>query len=530
MFTLIRDRWGTHIEAIHQFLMTVQPNLIWHCYLNSVDRALSDRHFNSDDPPAFTQFQPGYSGLAMFVVDRANETRQIAKLTTRKKLRTEWQKYSDYVRYKIPLAARIPENGVAFDTKGTLENLEGGDNEGYGVIVSDLIAGDTWKDQKTPRTPKSFLSLCCELMADKTERFCDVSDAIEYHFGQNVRIWNDEGKSRWEETPEAKLEECAELIERLTRTGRHEGRLGIIKRLEKISSKIGEDEGFATSIVEMLKSATAYAQAFVLTEESGGICKELNNASDLDALIATLSQKLQGSPEDMGSFPPKLKKPHSFRPAFVHGDLNGNNLTWASHYNRFVMIDFENIDLGFSGFDQLKLMASMICETVPSARDEAEGASAVSEREHDSTIRLIRFVQWLLLKLLAADNIPDSLESMKKQADELEEPIVSLAVQIVATIGLQNLSLDTPETRLFWRMIVRNLFFRQFEFAFRDLDSRHLVSVDKVVDAVGDKSAGTEEVYDGDLFATAPNVFDTPVDGNVLMLFYAYVALLTTLR
>lgn len=557
---LIDENWSDNIQDIHKFLVAVPANDIWYCYLGSIARALSGRRFQVSKPPIFTQFHPGYSALAMFIVNAEFQTAQIAKLTTKDKLRLEETNYREFVRYKIPLAARIPANGIAFDTLGFTQEKKATRNFrdiGYGVVVSDLITGV--RDLNTP-TPMSFLSLCADLMNEDSNegkrQALAIAEAIEHHFTENIKIWIVEGGQDWGKQDSDKREKSkvAALIERLTGTGAKKdlyaiesSQVNIDKRLENIKNSLPEIPDLPNAILRMLNATCQYFERYVKHSSADGNDIDFGPFSSMNDLVQELKKRRPNQAGD-GEHA-DMHDPHHFKPSYVHGDMNGNNLTWAANYNRFVMIDFENIQLGFVGVDQLKLLASMICETVMTARRlrrERTGSSvidnqAVRDIEHYNMISLVKLVPWLISKVIQVGDRPkhkraETLKELSVKAKEAKASLLEVALAIIRTIEFDKLDLPTSNEQLFWRWTLRNLFYRQFEYAYRDIDTRHIdaleavrKSIDKVINST-DKAS--KENVDAITFLTetSPNVLESANNNNVIMLFYAFLTLLTTLK
>ncbi|MSR57920.1 MAG: hypothetical protein EXS05_09620 [Planctomycetaceae bacterium] len=552
---LIRANWKDgYIADIHRFLVAVPSNNIWYCYLGSVDRALADRHFEPSKPPTFTRFRPGHSALAMFVVDGMHQNSQIAKLTTKAKLLHERKLYTDYVRYKIPLAARIPENGTAFDTVGTApgnrcHSTDTNTDIGFGVIISDLIVGNS------AEAPVSFLSLCVDVINDPKKNSVSVSEiavAIKYHFMENVRIWKVEGHKEWVQKRPEETEggEVEAFIEQLTRTGANKSELATIHnrmmiddRLREVATEVVKKEELSVAAFEMLEATVSYFSNHIQRLGTGGGVSDFAELGGLAALVEVLIRLRQNRSDEENQLN-NMAVPKYFNASFVHGDLNGHNLTWAAHYNRFVMIDFENIALGFDGIDQLKLLASMICETVPAAHDPApkEKRKRVNDIENRAMVSLVRFISWLIRDVIqAGDSVrcTNTVSALVSRCQENEKTdsvasMLSIALAIIGTIEFHDLNLSTVNEQLFWRLTLRNLFYRQFEYAYRELDSKHIKALNAVTTSINSmEKPGMSEDDSVDSYAymtgACTNALGDSEDNNVIMLFYSFLALLATL-
>ncbi len=555
---LIEKEWKDNIQDIHKFLMAVPANDVWYCYLGSIARALADRRFGDSKLPTFTQYHPGYSALAMFVVGAPYQTAQIVKLTTKEKLEREQANYIEHVRHKILLAARIPANGVAFDTIGTApkkKSTRDSRDIGYGIIISDLITGVSGQIRPTPI---SFLTLCAELTnRDNRETqlsAANIAEAITHHFTENIKIWRDEGKLEWAEQSKKKPKEfgsgsVAPLIEDLTGTGakrspyttRH-NYVNIDKRLSNITDHLLEEPTLSNATFRMLIATCKYFKAYIKYPNASNTEIVFDRFRSLPELVKELQELRPNHAYESGNFI-DMVAPQYFEPSFVHGDMNGNNLTWAANYNRFVMIDFESIRLGFVGADQLKLLASMICETVIAARRsrrerEVTDEQAVRDIEHYDMVSLVRLVSLLIggvIKVEDPHKRAKTLEKLSEKAREKKASLLDVAIAIIRTIEFDKLELPTADEQLFWRWTLRNLFYRQFEYAFRDIDTRHInaletvsESIEKVMNDV--KKPARKKVDDFTfLNETSPNVLESADYNNVIMLFYSFLTLLGTI-
>lgn len=521
---LLNEKWGENAIDIHHFLTAVPPNDVWYCYLGSIGRALASRGFKPPDKvPEFKRFPTGYNALAMFVVDQEFEERQIAKLTEYRKLKKEQENYKKYVRYKIPLAARIAEKGIAFDTLG--RGKEHTEEDGFGVIISDLIAG-TSKEEEAKGTPLSFLSRCHDVIdlgpGKQTVKIVEeIVEAIRYHFEDNINVWKIEGDTDWKDKPpmERRRGEVPGYIEDWTRTGATERSENIDQRLNGITNRIAKRKNLTSATLDMLRATELYFQRVV-----DGYSLLFDSSASLRHLVKRLTNLRPFT----GPFESMVEQNH-FKASYVHGDLNGNNLTWAAHYKQFVMIDFESVKLGVVGFDQLKLFASMICETISTTRRRlGRKKNSVTDAQHHAMIGLVRLVPWLISNVIQVRDKNDRKNNLKnhlKIVSDRKEYLSEIAIEIIRTADFDGLQLKSEEEQQFWIWIVRNMFFRQFEYAYRNLDESHVGALRDVASAIeGMDTVKLDEITE------VPNIMKDIHENNVIMLFYSFLALLATLE
>lgn len=286
-----------------------------------------------------------------------------------------------------------------------------------------------------------------------------------------------------------------------------------------ITRRYTANSALAVAVLDMLKAVERYF---------GGLIPGSRRLFDSSETLAQLVRSLTGRRVPTGEFASMMEQNH-FKASYVHGDLNGNNLTWAAHYKRFVMIDFESVELGIVGLDQLKLFASMICETIPTARRRVRRgqAAGVTDPQHRAIVCLIQLVPWLIGEIIQDED----QESRRSKLDERfaavkaqDEHVSRIAIAIIRTIDLQELEMPDVSQQRFWTWTIRNLFFRQFEYAYRSLDTSHVDALDAVRRAIHENATTSEST--GNPYR---NVLKDVHENNVIMLTYAFMALLATL-
>lgn len=494
---LIEKEGGLAHKEFHDFLEAVPSNAVWACYFASIARALSSRRIRNKEQIHFTRFQPGYSAVAMFIVDVTNEMRQIIKMASKEKLEREFRNYQEHVRYKIPLAARIPTNGFAFDTVGSDgQPATLGGQEGYGLLVSDLIGGAV---HRRHAAPKSFLELCAGFIEREHDpRFspdCEAEEvvaSIEHHFNVNTRLWIEEVRH---ESTDYHNEKLSDLVERLTRTGADptapsgtRNNKNIDERFFDYTRNLQSSPQLAPAVFEVLKRTIAYFDRNIAPTQAHAL--GWAKARNLRGFVkVVLKDHRMVVPGDEGF---ELGPDLCFVPSIVHGDLNGNNLTWAIGYKKFFIIDFENVCRGFQGADQYKVLSSLICELAASgrarraadARKKDVAAQEAARRleapmrsgEHEATMSLIRLLFTWRAKI-ADPKI--SMNHIAKEVCDKHGPdnVLWFACAVLDTIDLKNVSVGYPAHINFWTVSLRNYMYRQFEYAYREMQGGHVAAL-----------------------------------------------------
>jgi len=315
----------------------------------------------------------------MATIDR--ELRQIVKLSTWSKLDGERANYREFVRYKVPFAARIPAAAYAIDSRGyeglqaakspvrlgRQRHLDPGDDS-FGALVSDLVDG---RASGVAANTFSFLDIAVdELKKDLNipvgaqgvpRRREDVLEALGDHFAIGVSLWR--------ELTEEQIEKLGKKLE-ITATAPPASILIKCFRLRQFKfdgeTRISEatqslDAGKKISVLNTLASLYQWLHERRNKEDLGHL--ELHDGIDkspqkFDGVLKQIERLLTDPPRRF------LLGSPNFDPikAIIHGDLNARNLTWAQAFKRFFIIDFEHTGYGLLGVDQFRLVMSLLSD------------------------------------------------------------------------------------------------------------------------------------------------------------------------
>ncbi|MEO0484981.1 MAG: hypothetical protein AAF092_03605 [Pseudomonadota bacterium] len=374
-------------ELIH-FLEALPSNSIWKARLNTVPRALRHRKVTN---PRLERFHGGFSADSVFVLDEKQELKQVLKFSQKTKIDKEIEAYQKLVRFKIPLAARISWDGFAIDS------FDESGADGHGVIVSDLIATDT-NDTATRDLLDVIFAVLRKYSTDQIgghekDHFGDASSieinkikksyisAIYHNFYLNTKLWQ---SNRVTSTPEV-LDFLPAYL-RSPLDSDNQSRSALKKSLDYSARLLRESDSpsAATEAPDYIRLKTPpdeaksslpqifsiFDQIFESTIPEFDIVRgKVNNwvklsrkpyaysdfmgeqCSDITNVVNNVLNCVQDSP--VGG----EKELHL---EIVHGDLNPNNLLWSEAIQRFWLIDFEHVKLGYSGTDHLKLLFSTL--------------------------------------------------------------------------------------------------------------------------------------------------------------------------
>jgi hypothetical protein len=427
---------------IYEFLSNVPSNIVWHCYLSAVSRAIAFRTGpTSVVKPSFTVMKHGgRSALAMFVFSSApHEFRQIVKLSDRKRISQEEANYREYVRYSVPLSARLPSSGKAYESDGNISDsrakigkiLRG--KRSFGALVSDLIAGS--RDEQGPVT---FLKKVNELIGAGVQAGKEIEDfqaAIKYQFDNNVSRWKN--FKSWL-SGDYNVEDAVRDITRV--------RVEEERSLDKIESR--------------LKSPAAGSTDYLMKE----VAERLTGARFEPILKKLRHYDEHGANLDRGIA--------AALGSVIHGDLNAGNLVWSKDYVKFFMIDFERVRVGFQGADQLRLAFSLFSDLVVDGYLTAKTGPSIGRRDIRSYIEQIGRINSDVT--MAIDYARSIMVSVKNapgdSASQLPDPpsnsISAIATkEIFSTFPLQKHQFE------FWSFAVTMTAAKQLEYALRELDA-----------------------------------------------------------
>ena len=153
-------------------------------------------------------------------------------------------------------------------------------------------------------------------------------------------------------------------------------------------------------------------------------------------------------------------------------------------------------------------------------------------------ISLAKLISLLVSRVIGVgdrDQRKETLQKLYAKAKEGKARVLDVAIAIIRTIELEELDLPTANEQLFWRYTIRNLFYRHFEYAFRDIDVRHINALEAVSESIEKamkdvKKPARKKVEDyAFLIKTSPNMLESANNNNVIMLFYSFLSLLGTL-
>lgn len=358
-----------------EYLEAIPANSRWHAYLSAIPRALVERDAMLQSP-VFFPFTPGHSAQHIFVLrDNSLKIRQIIKLGNSKNIKTEVRNYQRHVRFDVPLAARISPLSFAYESDGVEETATS--NE-FGVVVSDLIAGESRNEHN--KKPLSFYSVVLDLLKPQhaNHNIKDVLFALRHHFEKNVAAWKLNGEKSLRDVMrnEGGIDKDrveASLPDQIRNSFNCPDKYGFFKSIEPLR----DNEVIGNGIVTCVQSAIdAYHSVVMKTDTVNSALSSLNHK------LKSYKDKNKGANscvefETLGIFIEEIysvianfaKRDHEHlfsqytqAIAYIHGDLNGNNLTWASDYKRFFLIDFESVTPSYRGMDQIKLIAAFLSE------------------------------------------------------------------------------------------------------------------------------------------------------------------------
>jgi hypothetical protein len=455
---------------IYDFLTNIPSNIVWHCYLSAIPRAIAERTIpaNDDDElrsvfpavgdaasqnvnPTFQVMQHGgRSALAMFVFSTAtNQFRQIIKLSDHERIGMEADNYRKYVRYQVPLSARMPMSGKAYEGDGnTLESTRKiGDMDvsgrSFGALMSDLIA-----EADSRARPVTFLRRVVTIIEESAPpaggkkknkgelraMIASFEAAIHYQFENNTRRWRELApNTNW--YGENTVMAAVRAVTRITSDGED--------KLRTLTSWFDGDSVPQTlfrSLAEHLTSAPFSA----LSEQLGQVERRPLDVDMIDA--------------------PKLG-------SIIHGDLNARNLVWSQDYVKFFMIDYERVGLGFYGADQLRLAFALLSDLTVEAY-EADNLLPTAREA-----RVQQQVNWfdtLLADLNAGITHLVKIVRRVEEASDLSnfkfDPMPEPTVTGAAIAAILNEKMFSKGSRNFWLFAITMTAAKQLEYAVRDVD------------------------------------------------------------
>jgi hypothetical protein len=513
-----RDKWIAENETrlhtiwdksgiagdIYEFLAHVPSNIVWHCYLNAVSRAIADRAGAGEavEPKFMVMQHGGRSALAMFVFSRGpQEFRQIIKLSDRDKIWQEAENYRKYVRYNVPLSARLPFSGKAYEADGNTEDSAGDiesipiSSRSFGALVSDLIAGS--RDEEGPVT---FLHKVIELVnvekravsrsSSNGNPIDDFRAAIKYQFENNTsrwQVWTD--RDKWVPNGSG----VDNTVREITRIHIPDEQSSI----EKIDSRLGVYEF-------EYEHALRVALERLVRLPFDAVSKAMHQFDRAGTHLAAMNAL------DLGSI--------------IHGDLNARNLVWSKDYVKFFMIDFEKVRLGFFGADQLRLAFSLLADLSVEAyqiwnRSPAVGDEEVSRHVSqagkiaDDLGKAVEYAGAIVLAVKNARNTGVGPIHIPRAPDD---SVSAMAIEeMFKTTKLRKENSD------FWLFAIAMTSIKQLEYALRDVDESCLEMLTRMQN-------GTVQEYNLYKYYTSAELreenYNRFVMGKIARVLFAYRA------
>jgi hypothetical protein len=372
-------------EDVMSYLQACPENFTWASYLACMAQTLGDRTDASKELPKFSRMLPGFSASGMFMAIVQGQLRQVVKLSVTEKLRKELNGYRKWVRYLLVNAARLPENGFAFDTKG-----EDGRNEGSGkrpsidramsdgVLISDLVSAGENQPVST------LLDIVAELLdsPDNSQvKLETLHKELHAVFAQNAKNW---------ETVQANDRPVYDDV---------------------------QDSVCAAFRIESAKQKTEVGRA--LNSLPGG--RKIK--------FQLLTSKWSGSLPVK-----KTMTDNNFYWVVAHRDLNARNLTWAAGVHSFFLIDFEQVGPSPRGCDQFRLMVNLVAESWTAWDQEVKRHNRNADRLFSELEAGINFIITLFeLLFVYKEHLKEAAKNAKTQWGA-DSKLVCILHKIIETL------------------------------------------------------------------------------------------------
>jgi hypothetical protein len=487
---------GEDASAIYEFFAACPSNYVWSGYLRSIPQALGDRAVLLD--PEFDRVGPGFSADALFMATIDGELRQIVKLSTWQKLDRERTNYRNFVRYKIPFAARIPAAAYAVESRGYegmraaaelrpsggIRSTEPGDDS-FGALVSDLVDGKA--GQGSPNT-FSFLDLAADQLKhnlgiavpaqNPQPKPEEILEALEDHFVIGVSLWRELtaeqkiavnkklGIAPGQGLVAAAMSECFRLNDfNLSDTTRISVAVRSLKT-DSRKSAFALLNGLYKWIHAKQDKQDLHHLSFDGPDEAGG---------ELERVIKKIQELLKDPTPQFAVGIPNLDPVR----AIIHGDLNARNLTWAQAFKRFFIIDFEHVGYGLLGVDQFRLVMSLLSDLwSASAREltsraDTERLKSVGERIGLLIIFLDRLTETMANNSFGPEKAIEGLELASLKDDFVVKAINRVLSTIRSTPAIENPGSFQTLDRIgadFWKYVAFCAATKEFEYSLRDVN------------------------------------------------------------
>jgi hypothetical protein len=376
------------LPKLVDFIEACPRNFAWAGYAPSLAQALGDRA--EQTPPEFQLMSPGFSASGLYMAVVRSQIRQVAKLANLKKLDQEHRNYRSFVRYKLVIAARMANNAIAFDSRGSKGQEQGSDENDtfspgkdykehcYGVLVSDLASARKFdanviNENEDNNQVSTLQDLAWDAViytepTDGEVSLPDIKEAIEKLFGDNLGHWFLSEK-----------DEAPNLVNGAWKGLARAFRLNYDERPDHHSGVKPHSDG---------KPAPSSTIDFSIREHFKGLLEEDNDFRIFKSVIRDNTERntknyiKQKAPDAVldaerlfrltkinnPPLPPSLRTGAFIAQygSIVHGDLNARNLVWAGPINHLVMIDFEHTTDGLMGVDQARLAVNLVVDHMAS--------------------------------------------------------------------------------------------------------------------------------------------------------------------
>lgn len=429
-------------ENVLSFLEACPENFTWSSYLACMAQTLGDR-IAGTKLPHFSRMLPGFSASGMFMAMVDGELRQVVKLSNARKLRGENKLYRKWVRYRLVNAARIPGNGLAFETTGEV-GKQCGLNEGLksiipipaakdtasdGVLVSDLVSGGEGDEEVN--TLLDLIATNVGRRSDVTPKTSTINNALKAVFGRNATLWKSIPTTEpWSQDPTTAV-------------------------LTAFNIPLQDDDGRNTFEDDIARLRTLRKAAH--TDLSFG------------NLLKLFRQTAPASLEEL--------QLENFR--ICHGDLNSRNLTWAEELQSFFLIDFERVGPNVIGTDQFRLLVNLVSELRSgwdAAQDldaqEAETGLANLYKELERGLSYLSKVFTLLIGPGKSPRGLDEIATKEAQARFADSKLVKTFATILKTVAPDKLK--TANWRCHWALMMLCSAAKEFSYSCCLVDQQHI--------------------------------------------------------
>lgn len=367
---------NAHPNWALEMLTAVPSNFTWESYRECLAGAFAERARLED--PDFSRMNPGFSADQILMAAFGSELSQVVKLSSAQKLTRERDRYQLYVRYRITAAARIPSYALTIDSRG-VKGRDSGlagrwtaavDREGFGSLISDLIASPSGNGADAPPTLADyFAKFAAQSEQTVTEDLCaKICTEIPRHFF--------EARNNWRRLRESEIDSALKglgasgvktprelisysMITKSDASGDYVKFRDVMIKADRDpqGNRWGDNE--KNSIAQIIKLAIdEYDRMHDRSPrwDIGAVESYLDRTSFREVSAASLDQPFVTA--DLAA----SSAGRTF--GVVHGDLNGANLVWSEGFNGFFLIDFEHCHLSLEGVDQWRLATNLLCNVI----------------------------------------------------------------------------------------------------------------------------------------------------------------------